>query len=367
MRLKDRVLAWRDRTVAKPGFQRWAARFPLTRRIAQRRASALFNLATGFVYSQVLHACVCLDLFEILADGPLPLADLAPKLGLDKTAAERLLAAAIALQLIETRKNNRYGLGPHGAVLVGNQGILGMIRHHAMLYEDLVDPVALLRDEGRPTKLQAYWSYARNPDAAAVEAGTVVEYSSLMAASQVFIADEVLDAYDFRPHRLVMDLGGGEGAFLETALRRVPSLNAILFDLPAVAERARQRLDNDARVTFTGGDFLKGSLPDGADLISLVRVIHDHDDAVAMRILEAAGRALAPGGTLILAEPMAGTRGAEPMGDAYFGFYLMAMGSGRPRTVQALSEMLRQAGFTGIRQCRAAQPMLVRVLAARKS
>ena len=40
--------------------------------------------------------------------------------------------------------------------------------------------------------------------------------------------------------------------------------------------------------------------------------------------------ALPPGGTLLLAEPMAGTPGAEPVGDAYFGFYLLAMGSGRP-------------------------------------
>ena len=42
--------------------------------------------------------------------------------------------------------------------------------------------------------------------------------------------------------------------------------------------------------------------------------------------------ALPADGTLLLAEPMAGSRGAEPVGDAYFGFYLLAMGSGRPRT-----------------------------------
>ena len=34
----ERWRAWRDRTVASAGFQRWAAAFPLTRPIARRRA-----------------------------------------------------------------------------------------------------------------------------------------------------------------------------------------------------------------------------------------------------------------------------------------------------------------------------------------
>ena len=63
-------------------------------------------------------------------------------------------------------------------------------------------------------------------------------------------------------------------------------------------------------------------------------MLHDHDDAAALALLRAARAALPPDGTLLLAEPMAGTPGAEPMGDAYFGFYLLAMGSGRPRTAE---------------------------------
>ena len=58
--------------------------------------------------------------------------------------------------------------------------------------------------------------------------------------------------------------------------------------------------------------------------------------------------ALPPGGTLLIAEPMAGTPGAEAMGDAYFGLYLWAMGSGRPRTAEAYRAMLRAAGFSRV-------------------
>ncbi|MGK3925309.1 methyltransferase, partial [Enterococcus faecium] len=78
----------------------------------------------------------------------------------------------------------------------------------------------------------------------------------------------------------------------------------------------------------------------GADIASLVRVLHDHDDTAVRTILGAVHAALPPGGTLLVAEPMSGTRGAAPIGDAYFGFYLTAMKSGRPRTADELSAML---------------------------
>ena len=95
-----------------------------------------------------------------------------------------------------------------------------------------------------------------------------------------------------------------------------------------------------------GGDFNKDSLPRGADVLSLVRVVHDHDDDAADSLLRAAHRALPPRGVLLLAEPMLGTPGAETVGPAYFGFYLLAMGHGKPRAPEELQRMLQDAGFS---------------------
>ena len=62
---------------------------------------------------------------------------------------------------------------------------------------------------------------------------------------------------------------------------------------------------------------------------------------------------------------MSETRGAEPVGDAYFGLYLLAMGSGRPRPPRELKAMLRAAGFTDIRLVRTRRPMQTRLMVAR--
>ena len=63
---------------------------------------------------------------------------------------------------------------------------------------------------------------------------------------------------------------------------------------------------------------------------------------------------------------MAGTRGAESIGHTYFGFYLWAMGSGRPREKSELYRMLELAGFAGIREKKTHIPALVRVITAKK-
>ncbi len=359
--------AWRDRLLGDPRFHRFAAAFPLTRPIARRRARALFDLMAGFTYSQVLLACVRLKLFELLATGPLPLDALCRRLDLAEPQAQKLLAAARALDLVELRGEG-WGLGPLGAVLVGNAPLLSMIEHHASVYRDLADPVALLRGQRPETELGRYWAYADNADAGALDAQRVADYSALMAASQPLVATQVLDAYPIGQHRCLLDVGGGEGVFLSEAARRAPQLKMMLLDLPAVAQRARARFAAEGlagRAEAFGGDFLNQPLPRGADAASLVRVLFDHHDDNAMRILRGVRAALPEGGTLLVAEPMAGTRGAEAMGDAYFGFYLLAMGSGRSRSAERLSEMLAAAGFTGIRRVPTRIPLQTGLLVAR--
>lgn len=362
---RERVLALRDRAIASPRFRRWATAFPLTRPIARRRTRALFDLCAGFVYSQILLACVQLRLFDLLAEGPDTAAALAPRLNLPVDAAERLLAAATALRLT-SRRGDRFGLGPLGAAMVGNAAIRQMVLHHPMLYADLQDPVALLRAPRGGTNLAGFWAYAGDQPGA-LRDGEVAAYTALMAASQPLVSDEVIDAYRMGRHHHLMDVGGGDGSFLAAVGARVPGLRLTVFDLPPVAERARLRLAQaglGARVQAVGGNFLADALPTGADLVSLVRVIHDHDDPEALAILRAVRAALPPGGALLLAEPMAETLGAEPAGDAYFGFYLLAMGRGRPRSPAALMALLHQAGFDTATLLPTRTPLLTRVILA---
>lgn len=366
---RERWVGWRNRRIASPDFQRWAAAFPLTRGIARKNAKALFDVCAGFVYAQVLAAAADLNLFELLSDGARDASDIAQQARLPEASALTLLRAGSSLGLFEEIAPSRFALGQGGAALLGNPGVIAMIAHHKALYRDLADPVRLLRERPKDTALAQFWRYPVAGDREALSSAEVSAYSALMAASQSFIAEDVLGAFPFGRFKRLLDIGGGAGAFLTSALQRHSRLEGILFDLPAVAEIAREKFSSaglSERVRITGGDFYRTKLPEGADVASLVRVIHDHDDEAALTILRAAYAALPHNGMLVIAEPMAGTRGAEAMGDAYFGFYLLAMGSGRPRSLEELSALIQTAGFRTAQIIRSKRPLLISILAAKR-
>ena len=369
MSLRERWRNWRDGLLVSPRFHRLATAFPLTRPIARRRARDLFDLCAGFVYTQVLYACVRLRVLQHVAERPLAVEELAARAQLPFGGAERLVRAAAALRLLESREAGRYGLGALGAALLGNPGVLVMVEHHALLYGDLADPLPLLRGQQQERALSSYWAYAEGDRPTALTAEQVAPYSALMSASQHFVATEILDAYPFDRHRVLLDVAGGEGTFAISAAQRAPALQLIVFDLPAVAERARLRLAAAglaARATAVGGSFIDDALPTGADLITLIRVAYDHDDARVLALLKKIRAALPSGGTLLLAEPMRSDAGDDPMADAYFGFYLLAMGRGRARSFAEFRRLLVAAGFTRIAPLRSRAPLLTSLITARR-
>lgn len=348
--LRDRILAWWDRTVSTPGFQNWAARFPLTRPVARYRSRALFDVMAGFVYSQVLRACVELDLFALVAVEPLTVAEISQRTGVPVDALERLIRAAVALRLLEKRSRERIGLGALGSPLANNEGLRALVDHHALLYDDLRHPVSLLRAHAAAdTELGRYYPYAA--DGSAPVPREVASYSALMSATAAPIIAEVLDAVPFSKCGRVLDVGGGEGRFARALAERWPHLEVGLFDLPSVAARAVEISGRTGpKILVEGGDFRADEIPGKWDVITLLRILLDHGDSTVLQLLKRAHRALRPGGRVLIAEPMAGVRGAEKVGDAYFGFYLFAMGNGRARRQSELTELCLSAGF---RKCRA--------------
>lgn len=343
----------RNRVLASPKFQAFALRFPLTRPIARRRAAALFDLVAGFTYSQILAACVETKLLDRLACEPLDTAAIAAAIALPEDGTERLLRGAAALGLVQAIGGS-WTLGQQGAALIGNRGIAEMVAHHHLLYADLADPVGLLRRGGGGGRLAGHWPYAGEQD------GDVAPYSTLMTTSQPLVAAQIIAAYPFRRHRRMLDVGGGEGVFAAAVAAAVPRLALGLFDLPAVVDRAQP---ND-RIARFRGNFLTDPLPEGFDLITLVRVLHDHDDGPALDLLMRVHAALPARGTLLIAEPMAKTRGAQAAGDAYFGFYLLAMGSGQPRSITDITALLRRAGFATAHPVATRLPLTVRMIMA---
>lgn len=359
---RPRLKGWSNRVIASPGFQRWAARFPLTRRMVRRDGEALFDLVAGFCHSQVLQAFVRLGIPSKMMDGPVPLATLSHRTRVPEARLQVLLRAATALNLVRQR-GDAFALTRKGAALKGVPGLAEMIAHHQVLYRDLADPVAFFRGEAE-TELQHFWPYVFGADG---DPETAKRYSQLMADSLSTVADDVLDTVLLRDGQRLLDIGGGTGAFLAAAGAKWPHLQLDLFDLPSVAPAAQQRFADaglTGRATIHSGNFRTDSLPSGADMISLVRVLYDHSDDTVMALLAKVFAALPRGGRLIVAEPMLGATRPERAGDAYFALYTLAMGTGSTRSAPEIATLLENAGFAEIRPLRPRRAFVTSVVTA---
>ncbi|MEM6709604.1 MAG: methyltransferase [Pseudomonadota bacterium] len=351
----NRLRRWLLSRVADPAWQSRASVGWLSRLIARRQARELFELCTGFARTQTLLACERLALFEQIQHHPVSLAELAQSTSVPELRLERLLDAAVALELFE-RTAAGFRLGLRGAAVLGNPGVRAMIRHHEMVYRDLADPVALLRNGAQSAALGRYWSYADGDSSSVVAADA---YSQLMGLSQSFIAAQALAVLPrSEPERLV-DLGGGHGVFASAAKARYPAAEVCVLDLPAVVKSAPA---TDG-VTFLAGDLFDGPLP-AADSYSLVRILHDHDTDAVERLLRRVRGALAGGGQLFIIEPMAGS-GARRANRVYFDWYFLAMGQGRLRSAEELTRLLNAAGFDAVERPSTPVPLLTDVLIAR--
>ena len=353
------------RLVASRGFQKWAARFPLTRRKVRREGEALFDLLAGFCHSQVLMALVELGIPERLMARPATLQALAMQVAVPEDRLAVLLRAGVALGLIKRRRGERYVVTQRGAALVGVPGLQSMIRHHDVLYRDLADPVAFFRGETEPG-LARFWPYVFGGD---VDPQIAETYSDLMAQSQLLVADDTLDAISLRGITHLMDVGGGSGVFLTEAGGRAGDLRLTLFDLPGVAPLATARFATAGlreRATIKTGSFRQDPLPPGADAISLVRVLYDHSDNTVRDLLAKVHAALPAGGRLIISEPMSGGASPHRPGDAYFALYTMAMGTGKARSTEEIANLCREAGFADLRTPAARRPFITSVITAMK-
>lgn len=359
--------AWFARLVARPGFQRWVGRLPIGKSVARRDGGDIFDILQGFVKSQVLLALVELEILHRLLERPASAGQLGLIAGVSGDRMARLLSAGAAIGLLKRKRDGRYALTRRGAAILGVPGLVQMIRHNRVFYEDMTDPVALLREE-MDSKLSQFWPYVFG-QSGDVPPEVAERYSSLMSDSQALVAQDTLAMIDFSAINTILDVGGGSGAFLAEVLKRHPKMTALLLDLPEVVPTAREcfaAAGLGARVTLCPGSFREGPLPVGMDAISLVRVLYDHDDNTVTALLAKVFAALPAGGQLIVSEPMAGGRRPEVAGDVYFNFYTMAMGTGRVRSAERIAEMCAAAGFEDIRIPRADRPYVTSALVCRK-
>ncbi|MDA3628423.1 methyltransferase [Saccharopolyspora sp. WRP15-2] len=155
-------------------------------------------------------------------------------------------------------------------------------------------------------------------------------------------AGQIAERFDWSRFARVLDVGGGDGTVLSAVLRAHPEVRGQVLDLAPTAAAATDRFAAAGladRASAVPGSFFD-PLPEGADIYLLSDVLHDWDDEHARKILIGCRRAAAPGGTVVVIEPIRG-KGSDTAIDL---FMLMCFG-GRERTADELTDLATASGL----------------------
>src|SRR5947209_9394489 len=239
----------------------------------------VLDLLEAFRRSKVMFAGISLGVFDRLADGPAPLADLARDLHADPDALGRLLGACVGLGLL-SRVGDAFANSPAAAAYLCTRSphrLTGYARYSDTalwkLWAHLDDAVR----EGSHRWRQAFGWEGPIFDHFFRTEEDRREFLMGMHGQGQLSSPHVVAAFDLGRFRKLADLGGATGHLAVAACRRYPDLRAVVFDLPQVIPLARELVaasDVAGRVELVEGDFFADPLPE-ADLFALGRILHD--------------------------------------------------------------------------------------------
>lgn len=295
--------------------------------------------------SQALYVVAKLGIPDLLRDGPKTSEELARRANAHPRSLFRVLRALAALGFFTQDASKRFGLTPKTQLLRSDIPdsvrpmvlFLGEGQYRAS--EELLHTVRTGETSFDHLHGMGHFEYlSRNPEASAT-------FNAAMAAG-LRQSENPLDRYDFSGRHLVVDVGGGRGDQIASILRANPKMKGILYDLPQVADDARAFLKAsgvaDRCELVTGSAF--ESIPRGADVYVMSRVLHDWPDEKAALLLVNCRKAISDDGLLLIRDGVLPDSGASPQA-TQMDLTMLIMTGGLERSEGEWRSLLRAAGF----------------------
>src|SRR5262245_52552892 len=266
--------------------------------------AALLQAAYGAQTAQILYVAAKLGIADHFRYGDRTAVELASVLEVNDSALQRILRGLVDLGVCEEDEGGRFKLTSVGECLRSDHSDSLMPRlllngevHYALWAETLetVRPVEAASD--RLFGLPFYDYLASNPRVGAL-------FDRTMAGAVRYRHRPAVTAYDFGQFRVIVDVGGGNGALMVEILRGSARPTGIVFDVPRLADAAKQTIEAaglTARCQFIGGNALN-NVPVGGDAYILSNLMLSWEDEEAVVALRNCRKAVVPQGKLLVVD-----------------------------------------------------------------
>lgn len=269
----------------------------------------IMQLGLGFWGSKTLLSAIELDLFSILAAGPLEAEALRARLGLHTRSAVDFFDALVALGMLrrDDVPTPRYSNTPETDMFLDRAkptyagGMLEMA--NARLYGFWGSLTEALRTGHQQNESKTggdlFGALYRDP-------ARLRQFLSGMTGISMGCAKAIAERFPWKKHKTFIDIGGAQGAVPVQVAMAHPHLTGGNFDLPVVGPVFEEYVASfglSSRLKFYPGDFFNDPVP-SADVLIMGHILHDWNLDQKLAILAKCFQALPKGGELIVYEAL---------------------------------------------------------------
>ena len=313
------------------------------------------HFRNGYATDLLAVAATDFDVFGRLARGPKSFDELRAEIGLAERAANVLVTALRALDLVVANADGKLDLTPAarehlvpGAYFeVG--GYIGLVAD-APNVRALAERLKTNRPaEHRADDQGAAFIFREGMESAMDRESSARRLTLSLAGRAKNVAPYLAANVPLAGAKLLLDVGGGTGIYAIACVQQNPALRAVVWDRPEVLKVAREMVDAYGvadRVELVPGDMFADPVPAGADVILLSNVLHDWDVLECRTLLKRCADALPTGGRVLIHDVFLNDDLGGPLPVALYSAALFTLTEGRAYSAGEYRGWLREAAFT---------------------
>lgn len=305
----------------------------------------LLSVSSAYWKSCTVHAAVRLEIFTVLGQGRVTIAEIGGRINGNLRGVAPLLNALVAMGLLHKDAEQRYENTPFSRKFL-DKSSPAYSGHIILHHHHLVDGWAQLDQavrEGRPVDMRSYGDEAERES-------FLMGMFNLAMANAPRVAKEI----DLAGRRRLLDLGGGPGTYAIHFCLANPDLSATIFDRPTTRDFALQtarRFGVEDRIDFVAGDFNGDPIQGPFDVAWLSQILHSNGPRECELLIAKTVSALEPGGLILIHEFFLNDTMDGPLFPALFSLNMLINNErGRSYSDTEIRGMLALAGINDIRR-----------------
>ena len=307
-------------------------------------------LVFGYAPPLIIQAGIANGVFDSLEQGPRYVSEVSAITGAAVRGLRTIMNAMVGLGLLSKDAEGRYSLTSESAAfLVSSKPSFlgGYIRHHTkQLIPEFLDLDEIIQ-RGGPSLPSGNEQIETEFFEEFVEALFPLAFPGAQALAEALGVDKA------RAPIRVLDLGAGSGVWGIALARKSAQVMVTAVDWPGIASITRTmaaRFGVEDRFRFVGGNLWEADFRRGYSIAILGHILHGEGEEANRRLLKKTFDALAPGGTIAIAEILVDEDRKAPVFPLLFAVNMVANTErGDTYSFAEIGGWLKNTGFEDVR------------------